>query len=280
MNKMPTPIELETLSNFTKRGCVTMYIPYIDPTLSPEATRLHIKNLIREAYSELKGLDISEYDTQKTLRPLSDLLENHSFWLKHHDSLIVFAHKNLFRYFVIPDPSLQSMMTIGDHFNVAPLQAVIGKNERYYVLALSHNDVKLFEGDRYDLHEVQLDGLPSNMQTALNIDERYSWSEKHEIAPSYMGKGSEAYHGQYNAKQTDKVMLREFFRRIDKRLSTFLSRKRAPLIIAGVNYLLPIYRKVNTYPLLIPDYITGNLEHSSFESIRIKAWSALNHGTA
>lgn len=277
MIDMPTPEELKTLGAVKKQGCVTMYVPYLDPKTSAEATRLNFKNLLREARTELTSCGITDGSARKTLRPLLALLSDDSFWLKHHESLAIFAHNKFFKTYSFHNSSLTSMVTVGDHFNIVPLEKIVSDNERYFVLALSHNDVKLFEGDRYDLHEVQLEGLPNNMEKALNIDERYSWSETHEIAPSYTGKGSEAYHGQYNAKQADKVMLKEFFRRIDRRLGAFLSRNGAPLIIAGVNYLLPIYRKVNTYPNLVPEFITGNLEHSSYDSIRMKAWSTIKH---
>ena len=94
-----------------------------------------------------------------------------------------------------------------------------------------------------------------------------------------MGKGSEAYHGQYNVSQTDKAMLLEFFRRIDKRLHTFLQTKQKPLILAGVGYLVPIYRQINTYQHLLPSSIGGNLERTKPDSIREHALSLIQQAS-
>src|ERR1019366_908886 len=112
----------------------------------------------------------------------------------------------------------------------------LADNERYYVLTLGHKNVHLYEGDHYSIRDVQLKDFPSDMKETLNIDEYPKWRETHEIAPSYMGKGSEAVHGQYNVSQIDKEFLVKYFRLLDKRLHSFLRPKDSPLIIAGVGY--------------------------------------------
>lgn len=277
---IPTPDDIKTLNEYTKPGCVSMYVPYIDPGINPEPTRIQLKNMIKEAQAKLRGAHVDSELVRKTVQPLNKLLEDHSFWLKNRDDVALFAHSDLFRAFAMPESSFTAGVSMGLHFDLEQLTDAISANEHYYVLALSHNHVKLFEGDRFDLKEVHLKDLPTNMEESLGIDEYPREEQKHEVAPSYTGKGSEAYHGQYNVRQTDKAMLKEFFRRIDKRLGMFLSRTNDPLIIAGVTYLLPIYRTVNTYPHLAAKFITGNLERASYDNIRHKAWSTLNHGAA
>lgn len=145
-------------------------------------------------------------------------------------------------------------------------------NIDFYVLTLSHNKVKLYKGDQYGLMPVTLKSLPTDMKSALNIDEYPNWRETHTIAPTRTGKGSEAYHGQYNVRQTDKIMLEQYFRSINKHLHTFLHLKREPLLLAGVNYLLPIYRHVNTYPFLLPQSLLGNVDRMNLNDLHLKAW--------
>lgn len=149
------------------------------------------------------------------------------------------------------------------------------KNYGFYVLALSHKHITLYEGDQYGLNVVPVKGLDVDMKKMLGIDEYPNWRETHTIAPASRGKGSEAYHGQYNVHQTDKIMLKDYFRRIDKKIHAYLLGKHKPLILAGVGYLLPVYREVNTYKHVLPQSLTGNMERTNLSELHHKAWAVL-----
>ena len=62
-------------------------------------------------------------------------------------------------------------------------------------------------------------------------------------------------------------MLTTFFGNIDKRIKGLLDGK-APLMIAGVGYLLPIYQAVNTYPKLLPKAIVGNFDRTQLNDLQ------------
>lgn len=149
----------------------------------------------------------------------------------------------------------------------------------FYVLSLNRKNIRLYEANQRHIKRVELKNFPTNLEDALQIDEYPQARELHPIAPSSKGKQSEGYHSQFNVKQTNKIMLEEFFRRIDQRLHGFLNKQKKPLVIAGVNYILPIYRKVNTYQGLISDAIKGNQEHVSPLVLREKAWSVVDRST-
>ena len=55
-----------------------------------------------------------------------------------------------------------------------------------------------------------------------------------------------------------KENLLKYFRLIDRGLHDLFEDERAPLVLAGVEYLFPIYREANTYPRLIEEGIPGN----------------------
>lgn len=280
MINFPNQQELKELEAFSEPFCLTIYAPFIDPNAASNPNRIELKNLLREAETALLSAGAASRDVKKTLRPARLLVEDHEFWPIHHESLLLFMHPKLFRYYHIPDHITPYILTVETGFNVEPLLKAMENNKRYFVLALGHKNVRLYEGDHYQLKPVQLKDFPADMKQTLNIDEYPNWRESHEIAPSYMGKGSEAVHGQYNVSQTDKDMLLEFFRRIDKRIHNFLFRQQRPLIIAGVSYLLPIYRKANTYPSLLPGAITGNQDNADLQTIGEKAWQLVKGSKA
>jgi hypothetical protein len=278
MINLPSQQELKELKTFNEPFCLTIYAPFIDPNAATNPNRIELKNLLREAETALLSAGVEPKRIKKTLKPARLLEENHEFWPMHHESLVLFMHPELFRYYHIPAHTTPLMLTVENGFNLEPLLKVIAGNKQYFVLALSHKDVHLYKGDRYHLKPLHLKDFPSDMKKTLNIDEYPNWRETHAIAPSYMGKGSEAVHGQYNVAQTDKAMLKEFFRHIDHRLHSYLSSQHRPLILAGVQYLLPIYRQVNTSPYLLDGDIKGNLANSSLDLIRERAWSLMNKG--
>ncbi len=280
MIRLPNHKEYQELKSFKQPFCLTVYAPFIEPNSTDNPNRIELKNLLREAEIALRSAGLSARRTEKTIRPARELLESHEFWPIQHESLALFMHPKLFRCYHLPDGTTPYLLTVERGFNLEPLETTMLDDESYFVLALSHKNVKLFRGDRYKLQAVHLKNLPSDMVKELKIDEFPNWRETHAIAPAYMGKGSEAYHGQYNVSQTDKDMLLRFFRRIDTRLHPYLRSRQSPLILAGVSYLAPIYRKANTFPYLLSKSISGNTEHMTPTMLHSKAWSLVSKGEA
>ena len=271
MINFPTLDELKELEAFQGPYGLTIYAPPIDPNATTDPNRIEVKNLLRDAETALLSAGMNPRNVEKTLRPARQLLESHEFWRIHHESLVMFMHPKLFRYYHIPNHDTPTLLTVENSFNLKPLLEVMKDNQQYYVLTLGHKNVRLYEGDHYDIKSIELKHFPANMKETLRIDEYPESRETHSIAPA--GKGSEAYHEQYNVTQTDKTMLLEFFHRIDHYLHSFLFSNQKPLVIAGVNYLLPIYRKANTYPGLVNESIPGNQDDPDLQLLKEKAWS-------
>ena len=271
MINFPNQEEIKVLQAFNEAGCVTIYAPFIEPNAATNPNRTELKNLLREAETALKSAGVKPAGIKRTLRPGRTLLENHEFWPIRHESLALFMHPKLFRYYHIPNHGIPYKMTVEKGFDLESLIKAMQENKSYFVLLLNHNNVQLYKGDYYQLRPVRLKDFPANMKLALHIDEYPKWRELHTIAPAGSGKGSEAYHGQYNVSQTDKVMLLQFFQRVDKRLRALLRRNQLPLILAGVDHLLPIYRQANTSEYLLADSLKGNFEHANLDFVRESA---------
>lgn len=278
MVELPDHAELQLLKSFNPPFCVTIYAPHIDNTSSGASNpnKIELKNLLRQAEMALLDEHVEPGEIKKTLRPARELLSNDALWPPRAESLALFLHPKSFHYYYLPD-EVPHMLTIGRGFNLGPLEEAIRSNRRYLLLALSLKNVQVFEGDRFSLRRLNLKNFPSNMEDALNIDEYPKVAETHTIAPAGNGKGSEAFHGQYNIKQTKKEMMLVYFQIVDRRLRQFLQKKRLPLILAGVEYLLPIYHQANTSPYLLQEGIRGNVEHENSDVLRHSAWQVIRH---
>jgi hypothetical protein len=84
------------------------------------------------------------------------------------------------------------------------------------------------------------------------------------------------FHGHGTGIDEHKDNLLRFFRQVDAGIRTTLLRgQRAPLVLAGVEYLFPIYREASSYPHLVHEGIAGNPERLSAETLHRQAWSML-----
>jgi hypothetical protein len=71
-------------------------------------------------------------------------------------------------------------------------------------------------------------------------------------------KQAAVFHGQGGEKDTAKTDLEQFFRVAGRALEPLLSNESAPLLLAGVDYLLPIFRETCCYPQIMERHLTGN----------------------
>ncbi len=271
MKGYPTRQQLLKLKSFKSPNCLSIYSPYLSPNSPTNPNKIEFGNLFKDVKEKLIESGLEKKEIKKMLLPVQKMIKNHEFWPTKKQSLVAFVHPDFFVFYHIDDTNFEPSVYLSKGFVLKPLEKTMNKNRSYILLSLSHNKVEIFEGDLYDIRKVHLKNFSTNMKSALNIGEYNKLRGMHEIAPSYMGKGSEAFHGHYNVKETDKIMLLEFFRLIDKKLHGILVKKNKPLILAGVNHLIPIYRKVNTYPKIFSKYIRGNLNYSDLKTIHQRA---------
>ena len=89
------------------------------------------------------------------------------------------------------------------------------------------------------------------------------------------GKQAAVFHGQGGQSDTRKDDLTQFLRIIDKTLQPVLRDRRTPMLLAGVEYLLPIYREVNHYPHVVSEELKGNCDRLTAHQLHEKAWPAM-----
>ena len=86
------------------------------------------------------------------------------------------------------------------------------------------------------------------------------------------------FHGQGSGSdESAKNELLRYFRLVSDGLTEFLQEDRSPLVLAGVEYLLPIYKEANSYPNLIDTVIKGNPDLLRADELHKSAWNILEH---
>jgi hypothetical protein len=118
---------------------------------------------------------------------------------------------------------------------------------------------------------VQSSKLPTSLADALQYDTPQRQIHLHAARPGQSARGSAVFHGRGGGADDLKENVLQYFQQIDRGLREVLREKRAPLLLAGVQYLLPLYRAANTYPLLVEGEIDGNPEGQSAEALHARA---------
>ncbi len=60
---------------------------------------------------------------------------------------------------------------------------------------------------------------------------------------------------------------------MDDGLNNLLEEKNIPMVLAGVEYLLPIFREASSYQNLLEDGIAGNPDRENLKELHERAWN-------
>jgi len=272
-----TRAELEQLMHKEQQWCVSIYLPTHRTGREAQQDPIRLKNLLREAEQHLSARGVGTRDAQKTLEPATKFLQDSYFWQHQSDGLAIFLSSNKVRRYRLP-LNFEELVVVIDHFHIKPLLPLFTGDGQFYILALSQNQVRLLLGTRYSVSEVDIgqvggslaEAIPSvNHQMSLQLHTSGSTGEM-------TGSGSAIFHGQGSGSdESAKNDLLRYFHLVSDGLTEFLQGDRVPLVLAGVEYLLPIYKEANTYPNLIDTVIKGNPDLLSVDELHKSAWEII-----
>lgn len=267
--------ELKTLVENPKSPCISIYMPTQKAGPEVRQNPIRFKNLVREAEERLDAIGIRHTEAVDLLKSAHEL-DTVEFWENQDQGLVIFISPDVFRYYQLP-MEFQELVVVSDQFHLKPLLHIINNDGRFYILALSQKDVRFFEATRYSVKQVEVENLPKSLDEALQYDDT-AREGQFRIATSKGGTSNSAtqpgaFHGQ-GSPDRDKHQedILQFFNAVDTALQEKLRNQKAPLVMAGVEYLHPIYQQANTYAHLVESGITGNPENLKPEELHDAAW--------
>lgn len=261
--------ELNILMNKQKGLCVSIFMPTFRAGAESQQNQIRLRNLLRGAEEKLISCGLRQQEAKALLEPVQGLIGNVMFWRKQSDGLAIFLSSDVFRYYLLPE-DFDELIVVANRFHIEPLLPLLSSDYRFYLLTLSQNEVRLFEGTNRGLIEVTSDAIPKNINEALQYDEPEKQIRFHKGASR--GSDRSSMISGHGAELDDtKENLLKYFRMIDKGLREVLRDEQAPLILAGVEYQFPIYKEANTYPYLVDEGIAGNPKGLSMDQLHRQA---------
>lgn len=268
--------ELKALSYIPDGPAVSIYLPTHRAGSETRENPIRFKNLVTEAEEQLIANDVRAPEAGELLEPVQELIEDYEFWQNQSDGLALFLTADQRHYYRLP-ASFEELVVVGDRFHLKPLMPLLSNDGRFYLLALSQNEVRLFHGTRDSLIEIELEDMPTSLAEALRFDEPHSQQQFHTATDSSVAPGSRpaVYHGHGVGTDDEKEEILRYFHHLDKGLADILQDDRIPLVLAGVEYLFPLYREANTYGSLFEEGLSGNPENLGPDELHRQAWEIL-----
>lgn len=264
--------QLKELFQVTAGPAVSIYMPTHrkGPDVAAQPLRL------RAALQQAKGLlsDSGVAKPESLLTSFEDLVGDEEFWRHQADGLALFASDGLTRLYRLP-AAVPDLVVVAPTFHTRPLVEFLQAPERYWVLALSQNEVRLWEGTVSGLTPVNLETVPTNLRSALGFQIEKDRLSMH----SSGGHGNKPmFHGHGAGKDDTKSELEQFFRKVDSGVQSLLADEIGPIILAAVDYYHPIYRNISKLENLAPDGIDGNVNDWDPARLHAAAWPIARAG--
>lgn len=235
---------------------------------------IRLKNLVRRAEEQLEAYDLDSQTVRLLLEPLKAIIEGPTFPTRLGEGLAIFLEEGQQRAYTLPWKPAKEQALASHYYYVRSLLPAFS-DPHFFILDLSQDGIRLLRAGRYGVERVELpDEVPQTLAEGLQWDDPEKQLQWHTGTGNEMATGRAAlYHGHgVSADESKKDDIQRYFHLLDAKLSDVLADKTDPLVLVGVDYLLPLYEAANTYPHLVEEGVTGNYQHRSDEELRELVW--------
>ncbi|MFG3450719.1 hypothetical protein [Stutzerimonas stutzeri] len=278
MNKL---LDRETMTQLLAKReapCLSLYQPTHRSFPERQQDPIRFKHLVKQLEDSLKQQ--GRGDQAKTLlKPFYALIDDVDFWNFNRDGLAVFGASDYFEVFRL-QRTVPELAVANDRMHLKPLLRIAQSADRYQILAITLDAVRLFEGNRDGVDEVQLaDGVPKTVEAALGREltengqtgfpQGYSRASERGDPMQVESGGA----GRQNEIDRDRE---RFFREVDRAILEHHSRKsRLPLILAALPEHQFHFRKLSHNEFLLPEGIENDASLLSHDELREKSWMVM-----
>lgn len=287
---LPSPPSLDQVRALLDTGApphVSLFMPTRRPWNQTKENQLTLSRLLDDAEAALRRQGTPDAEARDLLGPARAFVDDAPFWTETANGLAIYAAGSHMSTHRLPF-AVSEQQFVDRRFHVRPLLRSLTPDGPFYLLVLSQGGVRLFQGSRYDFESVALDNVPTTLDEALQFDEHIRSVTFHTRSSpggaGTPGRRDAMYHGHEDAG--DKTYVKEgimrFFRPLDTEVRRLLGQHATPppLVLAGVDSLRGLYRKVNHYPHLTDTDIDshfgdGSSDTFDADALHERAWDVV-----
>ncbi len=247
---------------------ITITMPTYKVGAERQQNPIRFKNLLSKVDDELTALGFKENDRKKILKPANEILEQSLFWSGMEHGMTVYLTRDYFEVFRLPY-ELEEMVYIQDHFLVTPLLPMISSSGSFNILAVSLKNTRLLRCTRTSVTDITPKEVPGDINDWM--DEK---PEQQLQFHTGNNEGEKAvFFGHGNAGEDHKEIVEEYLRDVEKALRPTLKNQADPLLLAGVERNLGLFRKIVNHNRLMEQEIDRNPDDLSDTQLRDQGWS-------
>lgn len=248
--------------------CISIYLPTHKMGEEVQQDPIRLKNLLSDAQKQLKDHEVAEHRIEKLLEEPRKLLDKPLFWQHNDKGLALFISEESFDYYRIPH-SFKERVMVDDHFLITPLVPMISLEGTFCILTLSQKNVRLLKCTRANVTEIELDDSPTNMEEF----KKYDVYEKSMAASGSRGTQS-MFHGWGDAA-LESNHIENYLKTIENEVTSILRKRNDPLILAGIDEAVAVYKNVNHYSRLMDQTVSGNPDPKSNNEVKNEGWKVI-----
>lgn len=245
--------------------CLSLYMPTHQTHPENLQDIILFKNLVKQLEESLLQ-KYSAGEVQNYLEPLKSLENDQTLWDHTLDGLAIFSATGLLRVVRLHN-SVEELAIVADSFHTKPLRYYLQSLDNYNVMCLTLHDIRLFEGNRHTLTEVEFTvDIQKNTPKAL-CDEP---TDKH------LNEGTPMQHVHSSNNEDTEKDTERFFRLVANAMYENHSKSSGwPLILAALPEHHNLFKKANKNPLLLSKSISMNPSSVSTEQLAKMAWEIM-----
>lgn len=245
--------ELLQLQSHKSYPSITITLPTHRTFPDNKQDPILLDDLIKQARERLLA-EFKEDEVQDLLGRLDELAAqiDHQY---NKDGLVLFVSREVSSFHRLPF-SVEPRVVVDETFYTRDLVFALNRSQPYWLLALSEKTTRLFHGTRSDLFEIVGGGFPMN----------YEGPGHTEPLPGGFGiepsKRFEAY-------------LERYFRDVDEAFDAHWKEDQIPLVVAGVEPHLAMFRQVSQHSDHIIATLLGSYDETPVHELGEKAWEVV-----
>jgi hypothetical protein len=237
--------------------CITILLPPYRPGEPAGSPATILRTNIREAAGHSAERKLPKSAGENLLQPLERLAEDAALASGSHWGRAIFRSPSVFEQFLLAQPAPASL-SFGGSFAVRKLAVELELPRTFYILVLSKIRVSLLRCSGLEADVVKLPGVPDTLAEALALEPPDHDLENRSAAGSSAGAMHRVRFGTGSEREKDRAHLADYCKLVERGLQQLRGDADIPLILAGVEEDITIYRAASTYRNLIKKGIPGS----------------------
>lgn len=262
--------DLKPLLDHRGYPSISIYLPMARSSDQTQKNPIRYKNAIKsvEKHMEQAGSDVRQ--VRSIVAQLEEAVDGFEEFQNQLDGLAVFLADDFLKIIKLP-VSFEERVEVHNSFEIRPLLQALQDDKEFYLLALSKENARLFRASKFNIAELKLgEDIPTSFREAMRYDAPQDQLQ-HQAITGADGGSTAIFHGHTESDQSKKH-LRRYFQMLDHGVGDAITEHDLPIVIAGLDYLQPVYREVTKLAQIMEEGIRKNPDNIEIDQLHELAW--------